>query len=69
MTHKEAVRSIEPNACVEKCDDGWLIRWHPEGRAPGGAKSPVQARQSARTRLFNETVSRIILEIPVKSST
>jgi len=65
MTHKEIVRTLKPNACIEKTDDGFIVRDHPEGRIIGASKFAVQAWQSARMRLFSETVHSILSEIPV----
>jgi hypothetical protein len=65
VTDKEAVRTIEPNACIEKQDDGFLVRRHPEGRALGGGVTAGKAWKAARMRLFGESVGNIISEIPV----
>jgi hypothetical protein len=63
MTDKEVVRTIEPHAFVEKADDGWLVRRHPEGRSLGGGKTPGQAWHAARLNLFGESVRSIVSEI------
>ena len=64
MNDKEAVRCIEPNACIEKHDDGWLVRKHPEGRALGGGKTPGRAWHSARMTLFAGTIAPRLAETP-----
>lgn len=65
MTHKEVVCAIKPRACIEKIENGWLVREHPEGRILGSAKFAVQAWQSARMKLFNENINIILSTIPV----
>ncbi|HUD74472.1 MAG TPA: hypothetical protein VMQ76_05315 [Terracidiphilus sp.] len=64
MTHKEIVRVIEPNACIEKTEVGYVVRKHPEGPIIGSNRYAPQAWQSARMRLFGETIRAILSEIP-----
>jgi hypothetical protein len=64
MTHKEIVRTLKPNACIEKTNEGFVVREHPEGRVIGSNRCEVQTWQSARMRLFSETVHSILSEIP-----
>ena len=67
MTDKEVVRAIEPHACIEKGEGGWLVvRKHPEGRILGSGKDGAKAWHDARMRLFGETVGSLLSEIPVK---
>ena len=65
MTDKEAVRTTEPHACIERgIDDAWLVRKHPEGRIMGSGKDGAKAWHDARMRLFGESVGAILSEIP-----
>jgi hypothetical protein len=49
---------------MEKTETGWLVRKSPFGKVIGTSISQVQAWQSARMRLFSETIKGIISEIP-----
>ena len=67
LKDKEAVRMMEPHACVQKGEDGaWLVRKHPEGRILGAGRDGAGAWRAARLNLFGENVSAILSEIPVK---
>jgi hypothetical protein len=64
MNSKEAVRMIEPNACVEKHSDGYLVLRRPEGRALGGGTTPARAWAAARMRLFAENIGKLVSDVP-----
>jgi len=64
MNDKEAVRTIERNACIEKHPTGWLVLKHPNGRALGGGSTPARAWKAARMRLFHEGIMEIISSGP-----
>ena len=66
MNDKEAVRTIEPNACIERTLDGWDVREYPSGRRViAHGSTPGRAWKAARMMLFGETIGGIISEIPV----
>jgi hypothetical protein len=65
VTDKEVVREIELSACIERVEDGWLVRKHPEGLILGGGKSGAAAWHAARMTLFGENIRAILSEIPV----
>lgn len=64
MGDKEAVRILEPHACIEHTDDGWLVRKHPGGQVLGGGHTPSRAWRAARMNLFRASISGILSEIP-----
>jgi hypothetical protein len=64
MTHKEIVQTIEPHACIEKADSGYLVRKHPEGRVIGTGRDGSKAWESARMNLFKENIYAALAEIP-----
>ena len=52
MTHKEAVRTVYPNAMCEKGDNGvWIVRKHAEGKIIGSGADGMQAWYAARLML------------------
>lgn len=65
MTHKQTVLALEPRACIEKTDGVWTVRKYADGPVIGTNRYEVQAWQSARMRLFSESIGNILSEIPV----
>jgi hypothetical protein len=64
MNDKEVVRMIEPHACIEHTEEGWLVRKHPEGCPLGGGHTLSHAWRAARMNLFRASISGILSEIP-----
>lgn len=66
MTNKQVVRTIEPNTCIEKRADGYVIYRAPGGYIFGTGKTEAKAWANARLSLFGGTVGKILSEIPVR---
>jgi hypothetical protein len=65
MTDKQAVLAIESRAYAEQLENGWwIVRRSPAGEVLGYAAKPSRAWREVRMRLFNESIGKIISEIP-----
>lgn len=66
MSDKEAVRALEPHATIDRTEEGYAIRKHPEGRVLGAGCAPAKAWRNARMNLFAASIGHILSAIPAK---